>query len=68
MFLHKIFPHGMMHSMSKTPKTERLNLTVEPEFIRMLDEWRRQQPDIPSRSEALRRTSAKTLKNDLGLE
>ena len=68
MFLHKIFPHGMIHGMSKTPKTERLNLTVEPEFIRMLDEWRRQQPDIPSRSEALRRTSTKTLKVDLGLE
>lgn len=68
MFLHKNFPYAMMHSMSKTLKTERLNLTAEPEFIRMLDEWRRRQPDLPSRSEALRRTSMKTLRDELGEE
>ena len=51
-----------------TEKTERLNLTAEPEFIRMLDDWRRRQPDLPSRSEALRRTSMKTLRDELGEE
>lgn len=48
-----------MAHMKKTLKTERLNLVAEPDFIRMLDEWRRKQPDLPSRSEALRRTSLK---------
>lgn len=46
-------------------KTERLNLAADPEFIRLLDEWRRQQDDLPSRSEALRRTAMKTMAADL---
>lgn len=68
MLLHKNYDHGMMLVMNKTIKTERLNLTVEPEFIRLLDDWRRQQPDIPSRAEALRRTSLKTLIAELGVK
>ena len=54
-----------MRFMSKTLKTERLNLAADPEFIRKLDEWRRKQPDIPTRSEALRRTSLKSLDAEL---
>jgi hypothetical protein len=30
-------------------------LRVSEEFLRKLDEWRRQQPDIPSRAESIRR-------------
>ena len=39
------------------PKTmdTRINLSVSDEFILMVDEWRRHQPDIPPRAEAIRR-------------
>ena len=57
-----------MAIMKKTLKTERLNLAADPEFVSLLDEWRRRQPDLPSRSEALRRTSLKTLMEDLGVD
>ena len=32
-----------------------LQMRVSEEFLRLVDDWRRQQPDIPSRSEAIRR-------------
>ncbi len=32
-----------------------LQMRVSEEFLRQIDEWRRQQPDLPSRSEAIRR-------------
>lgn len=34
--------------------TERMNLNVSPATIRAIDDWRRVQPDIPSRAEAAR--------------
>lgn len=37
------------------PKTERLELRLEPEIITKVDDWRREQADNPSRSEAMRR-------------
>jgi len=37
------------------PKSERVELRVDAEFLARVDEWRRQQPDIPSRSMAIRR-------------
>lgn len=36
-------------------KTETFNMRVSPAFLRMIDEWRRQQTDLPSRAEAIRR-------------
>ncbi|WP_338928400.1 hypothetical protein [Roseomonas mucosa] len=30
-------------------------MRVTDEFLRTIDEWRRQQPDIPPRAEAIRR-------------
>jgi len=36
-------------------KTERIELRLEPHLVEALDEWRRQQKDLPNRSEALRR-------------
>jgi hypothetical protein len=50
--------------MPKTKKsndelqTERLQLRVSPSFLRMVDDWRRKQPDIPPRAEAIRRMVA----------
>lgn len=32
-----------------------LQMRVSEEFLRAIDEWRRQQDDLPSRSEAIRR-------------
>ncbi|GGE85553.1 hypothetical protein [Niveispirillum cyanobacteriorum] len=36
-------------------KTELLQMRTSPDFLEMLDEWRRRVPDIPSRAEAIRR-------------
>lgn len=35
-----------------------LMTTVSGEFLAKLDDWRRQQPDLPSRTEAIRRLTA----------
>lgn len=37
------------------PKTFRMELRLSPDMVERLDEWRRHQPDIPTRSEAVRR-------------
>jgi metal-responsive CopG/Arc/MetJ family transcriptional regulator len=34
---------------------ERFNMRASKELFEMLDNWRRKQPDIPGRSEAIRR-------------
>lgn len=36
-------------------QTERLQIRVSKSFLRVLDEWRRAQDDLPSRAEAIRR-------------
>jgi metal-responsive CopG/Arc/MetJ family transcriptional regulator len=36
-------------------QTERFNMKASPEFLARLDQWRRKQPDLPNRSEAIRR-------------
>ncbi len=36
-------------------QTERLQIRVSLSFLRMVDDWRRKQDDLPSRSEAIRR-------------
>jgi hypothetical protein len=36
-------------------QTERFQMRVSPSFLRLIDEWRRKQPDLPSRAEAIRR-------------
>ena len=35
-------------------KTERLEIRVSAEFLEKVDEWRRHQPDIPTRASAVR--------------
>jgi hypothetical protein len=36
-------------------KTQQINLRVPAEFFKAIDDWRRWQPDLPGRSEAIRR-------------
>jgi hypothetical protein len=36
-------------------QTERFQMRVSPSFLRLIDEWRRKQPDMPSRAETIRR-------------
>ena len=35
-------------------KTERVHIAMDPDEIAAIDDWRRRQPSIPSRSEAIR--------------
>jgi hypothetical protein len=37
------------------PLDQRMHLVMSKSHLRALDEWRRNQPDLPSRSEAIRR-------------
>lgn len=37
------------------PKTERFEMRLEREMIERIDNWRRQQSDLPTRAEAIRR-------------
>jgi hypothetical protein len=41
--------------MADEPLDQRLQLVISKGQIGTVDEWRRQQPDLPSRSEAIRR-------------
>ena len=46
----------------RPPQTGEMVATrVQPELLKRLDEWRREQPDLPSRPEALRRLAEKAL-------
>jgi hypothetical protein len=36
-------------------KTERFEMRVPASFLKVVDEWRRKQPELPSRAEAIRR-------------
>jgi metal-responsive CopG/Arc/MetJ family transcriptional regulator len=36
-------------------QTERLQMRVSKAFLRLVDDWRRKQEDLPNRSEAIRR-------------
>jgi hypothetical protein len=44
------------------PETRRVNMVVSAAWMKKIDEWRRQQPDLPNVSEAVRRLV------ELGLE
>jgi hypothetical protein len=45
-----------------TEKRDRpFQMRVNDEWLKALDDWRRQQPDIPSRAEAVRRLVEKGL-------
>jgi metal-responsive CopG/Arc/MetJ family transcriptional regulator len=38
-----------------TQKDQRLFMRVDQDFLKKIDDWRREQSDLPSRSEAIRR-------------
>jgi hypothetical protein len=39
----------------KVEKTERFEMRVPALFLKTIDDWRRKQPELPSRAEAIRR-------------
>ena len=39
----------------KKPASERFEMRVPSDWLAKVDEWRRQQDDLPSRAEAIRR-------------
>ena len=49
-------------AMADENHTERFQMRVPAEFLAKIDEWRRQQPDLPNRSEAIRRLVEQALK------
>lgn len=57
--LRLYYAHGTYRCMSKQARperqSERFNMKASPEFLARLDHWRRKQPDLPNRSEAIRR-------------
>jgi Arc/MetJ-type ribon-helix-helix transcriptional regulator len=42
----------------------RMQLVVDDRFVEMIDEWRRRQPEIVSRSEAVRALVLKAIQNE----
>lgn len=50
-----------MRKPGSPPLDQRMQLVVSDEFIARIDDWRRKQTDIPSRSEAVRRLVEKGL-------
>ena len=46
---------GISFRMASEPKDERLNLSVSRSLLKAIDDWRRQQEDIPTRTGAARR-------------
>lgn len=45
-------------------KTRPYQMRVTEEWLATIDEWRRKQPDLPSRAEAIRRLIEKALLED----
>jgi hypothetical protein len=61
--IHGSHVHTWLSSpMSDEEATERFQMRVAPSFLKAIDEWRRKQADLPTRSEAIRRLIATALK------
>jgi hypothetical protein len=55
-----MYTHGCQAPMIEKAQpieeqTERLQMRVSKSFLRVVDDWRRKQADLPSRAEAIRR-------------
>jgi hypothetical protein len=48
-------PAKIVRPKSDAPPTVNLQMRVPVEFLERVDEWRRRQPDLPSRQIAIRR-------------
>jgi len=67
-----VYDPNMLMSIDVTPKrrgrpagrtfSDTVQLRIEPQMAQAIDEWRRQEPDLPSRSEAIRRLVEEALK------
>jgi hypothetical protein len=44
-----------LRSRSMEEKKERFEMRVPASFLKTIDDWRRKQPELPSRAEAIRR-------------
>jgi hypothetical protein len=51
-----------MSPTKNNPKGQTFQMRADDDFLEKVDEWRRNEPDIPSRAEAIRRLV------DLGIE
>jgi hypothetical protein len=49
-------------NMAKPDEPPALHMRVSDQFLRDVDDWRREQTDIPSRAEAIRRLVARGLR------
>jgi len=47
--------------MNDEPKDQRIPVMMSRSLVEKIDRWRREQPDLPSRSEAIRRLVEKEL-------
>lgn len=53
-----------MAKMGRPPKdTEPVTIRMDQELLRVIDEFRRQQPDMPSRPEVVRRVMQRWLQD-----
>lgn len=50
--------------MTDAPKSERFIFSAAKAFFERVDQWRRLQPDLPSRAEAIRRLVDKGLADE----
>lgn len=44
-----------MPTQKKYPKGQTFQMRADDDFLELVDEWRRMEPDMPSRAEAIRR-------------
>jgi hypothetical protein len=51
--------------MEKPTKSARVELRAEPGWLKLVDSWRRQQEDLPTRAEAIRRLADQRLQEQL---
>ncbi len=53
------------NTRKKRPKQtgQMVGTRLQPELLKLLDDWRRDQPDLPNRPEALRRLAEKALRS-----
>jgi hypothetical protein len=56
----------MRRQQGPEPLSERFIMMVAPGFLERLDQWRRKQPDLPNRSEAIRRLVEAGIKSTKG--
>lgn len=56
----------MRKRMAPSAPTDRHQVIISADLIRQIDDWRRKQPDIPNKSEAIRRLIEQALSATAG--